>query len=284
MADTFKVKATRMVALLAACGVDSVQSWPISKLRAKVDSGVKKYKDADTKLKDPELEKLYGELVEAERNKQEIDIEDDLPKKEGAVKKPAAEKPEPKAEKSNAKKGEGSGKKATAEKEKPARKRESSGERTAPSWADLTKTWEKTPQELTDRGPGVVRYIIEQLKKADDGSDAPKGITKDDLHKKLVAKFDDRDPEKMRTTLNNQIPSRLLLVRHIHVWKGSGKEGKTGYFIRGEGMKAQPASMVPKKAKKEKPVVEKVAGGKPKASTVKKAAAASSKKKAAAAE
>lgn len=64
-----------------------------------------------------------------------------------------------------------------------------------------------------NRGPGVIDVIAEVLK----GASKKKPVSKDDIVKQLAKRFTDRDPEKMRKTVNAQVPSRIARDRKIKV-------------------------------------------------------------------
>jgi hypothetical protein len=63
-------------------------------------------------------------------------------------------------------------------------------------------------QEHTKRAPGVVEVIVRSLLDA-----GKQGISKSEIHNLLVAKFPDRDPEKMKHTVNLHVPSCITRER-----------------------------------------------------------------------
>lgn len=113
----------------------------------------------------------------------------------------------------------------------------------SPMWA-FREYFAKHPLKVSDRGPGVMRAVIDELKKA--GKAGPGGtpapLTKDELLAALAKRFGDRPAEKLRTNMNNLVPSRLRDEYRIHVWVTPPGTGPRGYYIVGDGSKPQPKS------------------------------------------
>jgi len=106
------------------------------------------------------------------------------------------------------------------------------------------------PLALSAKGAGVIYQITKLLATAargrhDKKTNQPAGITREALHKKLIAHFPDRDVAKMWTTVNNQVPSRLRLVRGLDVRRN---ENTGGYYLVGDAPK--PVKTAPAKGKK----------------------------------
>lgn len=260
-ATTVKFKASELRKMLVACGVDTAVDWPMKKLKKKVDGGVAKYKEDTHTIKDDDLAQLYDDLVAAQENGDEVDIEDDITEAKPA-KPPKAEKP------------------ATDKSAGKTRKKRAEGEaRVAPSWEELKEIWKKTPQTLTGRGEGKIKFIVDTLIARGKGKD-PKGITKEGMLGLMQVKFPNGDAKKMMTTINNQIPSRLKLVRHIYVWRNPDTKG---YYIAGDGSEPQEKTAKAAKTKpstngddgKESPKAVKKPAAKPAAKAAKAAKPAS---------
>lgn len=217
---TTTFKASELRKMLVACGVDTAGEWPMKKLKAKVDGGVAKYKEDTHEIKDAKLAELYDDIVALQEANEEFEIEDDVTEA-----KPAKQpKPEPAA------------KEKPAAKPKPKQERQEGESRVGPSWTELKETWKTKPQQLTGRGEGKIKFIVDTLIDAGKKKD-PKGVTKEEMLELMKEQFPESDANKMKTTINNQIPSRLKLVRHINVWKNSDTKG---YYISGDGSKVQP--------------------------------------------
>lgn len=215
-----KVQFTRMVKLMLALGVDTAGSWDKTRLLKKIAvsaGGLKKYHTGED-LKDENLANLYDDVVAAQEAGQELEVEGD---KEATPKKAA---PKPAA------------KKADDEEPAPKRTRQPADPDRPPPWKRLT--------EFSDRGPGKIKTLVEFLIKA---GKTGKHLTKEAALDKMKAAFPDDDSNKMRTTVNNQIPTRLRDVRGIHVWRS-----ETGYYIDPdtEGKKPQPKASKPQAAPK----------------------------------
>jgi hypothetical protein len=239
--ETVMVKTERapLVALFVAMGVATAATWKNSRLKDRAQN-VKKYLEEGTALTD-EQQTLFNRLAAAQDKKEAVEVTGpDL----GETAAPKPQTPEP-AEKPRAKPAAagkaGAGKKAAGN-GKPKRK--------------ATGGWDgKTPLPFSDRGPGVIKFIVEELKAA---GKAKKPISLDALHAKLAKEFDDRDSDALKTTLRNQVPSRLRIVRGIHVWSTRDKDG-TKYWIEGEGKTEQPAGPKPAPAVPKKPAGKPVA-------------------------
>lgn len=93
--------------------------------------------------------------------------------------------------------------------------------------------YRENPTPISTRGAGVIRYIVRLLAEAGakGGKEGPPdGVHLETLHRKLCAKFPNRDANKLWTTLRNQVPSRLRLVRGLDVQRNA-KTG--GYYYAG---------------------------------------------------
>jgi hypothetical protein len=77
-------------------------------------------------------------------------------------------------------------------------------------------------------GPGVIASIVEFLSAAS----ATRPLTKKDIHARLVRRFPERNADSMWTTINIQVPSRLLVDRNVRVEKND-----KGYWIGGGAKK-----------------------------------------------
>jgi hypothetical protein len=240
-----KISQADVVALFLACGVDTADKWDAAKLRAKVAGGMKKYREDDVPIKDAKLADLFDEVVRAQAAGEEIEMAEETgaadPKKKGKPKvAPKKKKGKPTAAVS---------KKATSEpktnpkKGKPKKETKPAKEHSGAWSPDSGK-----PLPLSDRGPGITKYIIQCLQEAgsgkldDDG--VPRGLTKEELVKKLASKFRDHDPVKLASTVSNQVPSRLRIVRHLYAQRNPNTRG---FYMEGDGTK-KPKEKAVKKA------------------------------------
>lgn len=73
-----------------------------------------------------------------------------------------------------------------------------------------------------EKKPGVISTILETLQAAS----AKKPVSKEDIVKKLVAAFPDRDEDGMRKTVNVQVPTRLGSDKGVTVQKN-----EAGYWV-----------------------------------------------------
>jgi hypothetical protein len=148
-----------------------------------------------------------------------------------------------KATKGKAKGGRGKGG-GTAVATKPAAKKAAPQAATngkpAPGapYAEWLEYRRKHPLTITDRGPGVMRTIVDELKRAGKGAN-PKGITKKEMLEILKLRFPDRDPLKMDTNLNNIIPGRLRREYGLLVWRRKTDDGQVAYYLYGDGRTPQ---------------------------------------------
>ena len=93
------------------------------------------------------------------------------------------------------------------------------------AYAEVLKFRRKHPQPLTDRGPGVVRTIVQALRKA---GERGRPVTKAEIHERLKRQFPDRDPNKMMTTVNNRVPTYLNKIMGMGVVRDPATGG---YYI-----------------------------------------------------
>lgn len=266
-----KVKRSEILALLLDMNMLAADGWTLPQMVSKVNQeggGISRYKEEDHEFSSPEFKKLYEDIVVDQTNGNLVEIEDDsetaaadakanVPETDKPAEAPAKPAPKPaakpKAEKDAKPKAKPKAEKAAPKaKSKAKAKPSANGDKKSPwpkgSWQAQAAYWKKNPKEVTDRGPGVMRTVIKELKHAGKNPDKPKPITKDDLLGVLTKEFKDRTPEKMMTYLNNLVPTGLRNEYGIHVWKAKGDKGeKTGYYIVGDGDKPQPKA--PKAAK-----------------------------------
>lgn len=109
------------------------------------------------------------------------------------------------------------------------------------TWDAYKKFYAKNPRPVPEKG--VLATVVAELKAAGKGS-KPKPVTKEQIVDVLAAKFEDRDPVKMATNLNNILPTGLRIEYGLHVWKQKLTDDKgnvsTGYYIHGDGRTPQP--------------------------------------------
>lgn len=226
------VKRDEVVAMFTALGVDVASTWDVGTMAKKV-AGVSKFMEPDFEFKNPADKAVFEKLAEAEKTASKVTIEgfpQPKPKpKPGtdvdAKTKPSKTKPAP------ATKARGSGTNPNT-----GGKKAPKGTATG-TWAGYDRYVENPLPFSETRGDGVLKFIVDVLK---DAGAKNKPLTKEEIHEKMVKKFPNRDKDKMMTTLTNQIPSRLRIVRGIHVWKTKEVGKDTRYFIKGDGGKPQP--------------------------------------------
>ena len=278
-----QVARSRLVELLKALHVDSVDGWNNGKLAVRVnqDNGIVRYSDTPEPFPPgSEFQSLFSEIVADQAAGNAVEVLDDTPVEtevaaptaNGKPKKAATAKKSPqktpakppasksgKTQKHVGKKNPTKPKAKTpgkpvgkapvkAGKKHVKRKRVPTPGKvyavsTDPTltWKQRLEGWKKKPYELTGRGQGVVRTIVNELKQAGKGyaQKKHKPVTKSFLHGVLVEKFPDRDGAKMWKTLNNQVPTQLRQYRGIHVWHDDSETDRR-YFIVGDGDKPQP--------------------------------------------
>lgn len=101
--------------------------------------------------------------------------------------------------------------------EKPAKKKNKSEKK------DKSEKKEKKNGN-TRKGPGVIAYILELLKKASKKNP----ISKADILSALTEKFPERKEDSMKSTINHQVPSMLRGAGH------NIQKNEHGYFIAKE--------------------------------------------------
>lgn len=234
-----KVSRDKLVALMLELGVDTASEWDVPTLAAKVnrDGGIARYEDPPGSFAGT-LKPLFGEIADAQKRGEAVEVEE--------VREAERHTPE-KKEKARERSRASRRKKAAAAAARPAKKAAGkvagagrSRRATGSSWEEQKAYRAKNPLQITDRGPGVMRTVVAELKAAGKGS-SPKGVTKDHLLDVLKRTFEDRDPTKMQTNLSNIVPGRLKREYGIHVWKRKNESGETLYFIKGDGKTPQPA-------------------------------------------
>lgn len=247
------VKQSQLVKLFLALGVDTATEWSLKRLKEKAEAGLKKFIPEGQEVADPELRKLYEEIEAANAEQDEITVVEDAVNAEGGKRIPDPKKPaaKPKAGPPAAP--------ATANPAAPAKPAPKKPAAAKPEPAAKPKKrggWQPGDPPLAfdlNRGPGVISSLVEFLKKAN----AEKPLTKAAAVEKLHAKFPTRDRLQLTTTVNNQMPSRLRIVRGIHLHK----DGKGGYWIEGDGQTPQknppkPANAPPVPKPKAQPAAQ----------------------------
>lgn len=250
-----KVLKSKLTQLLVFLGVDPAENWDTATLASKVNQqpgGITRYKEENQVIEDAELLKLYTDIAADQAAGNLTEIEEDAAPAAAApapvttptqstapvaaAEKPAKAKPGPKPAKA---------KKETKPKAAKKPKASKNGKPTkwpnGATWAEQAAYWKKHPKQLSEKGPGVLRTVVDELKHAGKNPDKPKPMTKEDLLKVLTKQFSDRTGEKMMTYINNMVPTGLRNEYGIHVWKLKDKKDEpTGYFIVGDGKKPQP--------------------------------------------
>lgn len=245
---------SKLVALFKELSVDTAGEWDAPKLQKRAEGGLAKYLEPGQVL-EGEVKELFDAIEAANKEQEDITVTDDTaPEPKKPAKKPAKETPagKPAAAPTTAnagKKSGGSGGGKPAPAADPAPKKKPAAKR-AGGWkpGDPPLPFDEA------RGPGVIRSLVDLLKAAT----PEKPLTKEKAVEELVAKFPDRKSEKIKTTVSNQIPSRLRIVRGIHVWSNAG-----GYWIDGDGKKPQKDRVRPNSRTKESDVPTPKSGGKP---------------------
>lgn len=62
----------------------------------------------------------------------------------------------------------------------------------------------KKTKEETFKGPGIIKTIVDLIEQS-----GKEGISIDDIHRKLIKMFPDRDPKSMLSTVKVQVPGRI---------------------------------------------------------------------------
>lgn len=209
-----KVQRSAAVSLLVALGAAMAGKWDLPKMLGKLKK-IDELVDGGTTLEedDDELLKAIRKANEAE---EDIEIEDDTEKSSKSKSKAKKSSKKAKAAKSDDDEGE-------EEDEDEEEEEEDSGKAKKSSKKDSGKAKAKAKKaEKEDKGPGVIASIIEFLKEA--SSKNP--ISKADLVKKLAKRFPDRGEDSMKSTVNIQVPSRLVKDKDLNV-----KKNDDGYWI-----------------------------------------------------
>lgn len=252
---------TRVRALYTALGVPTAADWDAPTAASRLKT-IGKLSDAVADVTDPALTALYDQIAKAVEDGAEIEVTDDA----------KAAPPKAKSGKGKAKGKE----KAKTEKTKAAGKAKSGAAARRPGETEYERRervwkekWGETGQPVSDRGAGVTKVIIRELRAAGKGP-RPAGITKEGILEVLKAEFPDRDPLKMIVTVGNQVPTRLRDERFLNVWKVDGDDRKARYFLRSDN-KPQPREAVPPAARPGETAAGKVKGGGKTKSKAKKA-------------
>lgn len=244
--------ASKLVKLFVILGVDTAPEWPTKKLQEKAEGGLKKYLEDGFEFEDTDLQDLYNSVEAANKEQEDITITEDRPEFAGKEKKPAKKEA---TTQPAAKPKVGKAQPAKAQPAKAAASGTSSTTKADPKPKRAsTGGWKPGDPPLPfdeARGPGVLRSIRDLLMAASE----KKPITKEAVVAELKKEFPDRDVAKLAVTVSNQIPSRLRIVRGLHVWRS-----EQGYWIPGDGSKPQPkkesvAKPKPEPKKKESPKV-----------------------------
>lgn len=182
-------------------------------------------------IKDSNMEEDVPEPIESEEPSEE---ETPKPKKKAKTKKPKKEAPSVEAEqeeeeapapKKNPKKKpvkEEEPVKTETKKPKNSKKKKEAPEPKKNSKKDVpekpkVKKDKEEKKPSVDR-PGVVKAIVDKLKEG--------WTTKKDVHEHLCEEFSDRDPDKMKNTVQTQIHHKDMLRKkwNVEVKKGEGNE------------------------------------------------------------
>lgn len=233
-----KVKKSEVVQLFDTLGVPDTAGLPPEKFAAKI-TRMAKYtpEEGAASINPVAAGALFEKIIAANTAGETVEVEDDGVKKKTPAK---AAKPEPAAKKG--------AKKKAVKTDEPAPKKKGKKKVGRPRDPNATGGWtpESGPLAFAEGG-SVIKTIVDILKAA---GEKGKPVTKEAIHEKMKKAFPDRDHAKMFTTMSNQVPSRLRIVRGIHVWKTQVKQGDvmaTAYWIEGTGAKAQPETKSEKK-------------------------------------
>ena len=233
--STATFSLTQVRKLYDALGVPTAAEWDAPTAAGKLKT-IGKLSDAVGDVSDPTLTALYDQVAAAVTNGDEIVVTDDVKevKKAKGGKAKAAKNAKP----AKAPKGDGKGKdKRFRNPAHQARPGETEYQRRCRVW-EMTYGKEGS-QPISDRGPGVTKAVVRELKAHGKGA-KPVGITKQELLRILKDEFRDRDPVKMLVTISNLIPSRLRDERGLHVWRVARENGEIAYHLRPDN-KPQPA-------------------------------------------
>lgn len=221
-----KVKRKDLDALFVALEMPMAAKWSEKRLLDKI-SKLPDVVDEETDAGDSQ--DLLDSVLEAVEEGTEITIvsakaSKAAPKKTKAAAKkkkpPAEEEPEEEYEEYEEEEEEPPKKKtkAAAKKKTAAKKKKKAPE--PPKGANKKK--KPAPKPKTPKGPGVIKSIIEFLKKAN----SKRPLSKDALLEKLEDRFPERTPDAMRTTINIQVPNRLKKEKELDV-----RKNEKGFWI-----------------------------------------------------
>ncbi len=132
-----------------------------------------------------------------------------------------AEKEAAKAAKKAEKEAAKAAKKAEKEAEKEAAKAAKEAEKEAKKASTPTEPKTGSPAPKT---PGIIASILEFVTAADPAV----GITREEVHKKLIERFPDRAADSMRSTIQVQLPGNLTKFKGVKF--NIRKEGKTAFY------------------------------------------------------
>lgn len=201
---------------------------------------VKKFKqlaEKDTADLECSNKKLLDKIVAALEADEELTITESEEDE-----KPAKADKKAKAEDKPAK----SSKKAKADEDDDDEDEDKEDEKPAKKDKKADKKADKKP-----KGEGVIGVIAKILLAASE----KKPVTKDAIVEKLTDKFEDRDPDSMRGTVNVQVPSRISKERDITVHKNDkgywATEGRTEKAEKTDKKSEKADKKSSKKAKKE---------------------------------
>jgi hypothetical protein len=279
-----QIRHSELVKLLVSMNVEA-DSWDVVKLTKRINQepGISRYNEPPITFFDPEMEKLYNTIVADQAAGNLVEVISDIPEPTPPVPEsetfalpvetPATEpivvadptvvdavvettpEPVPTIETTPENPETESTPKKPRRGKKPG-KRAKSGTTRKMSYEEKVAAWDKkfkkTGAPITERGPGIIRVIVEELQRAGKYK-SPRPVTKKQLLEVLKAKFPDRPPEGMWTYLTNLVPTCLRIERHIHCHSKNMGGGEKGYYVIGDGREPQvKETKEPKKAKKKK--------------------------------
>lgn len=249
-----QVKLSEVREMLVALGVDTAAGWDAKTAQAKIGRGVAHYLgDGQTAagIADLSARRLFEAIDADQRAGHTVEVIDDTggPAPAAANKKKGGDKVA-KTKAKPAKKAAKGKAKVKAAKPSGNGKHKPSGNGTAGmTWKEKLVYWKKHPKPISDRGPGILRAIVDELKAAGKGAN-PAGVTKEHLLGVLAAKFTDRAADKMETYLNNMLPTGLRDEYGVHVRSRRPEGELTHYWIVGDGKNPQPKTKAKAKAAK----------------------------------
>lgn len=124
---------------------------------------------------------------------------------------------------------------------KPAKKSKKTATKAKETKGD--KKGEKKKGIEKAKGPGVIGSIAEFLEAASES----KPVSKDDIVAKLSKRYPDREESSLRSTVNQQVPTKLRSGKGLNVLRGEG-----GYYIGNGKAKPKAPAKTEKSEKAEK--------------------------------